>query len=258
MQDAAATMAVSDPGNYASYLEVQGDNPLYSSGNILLAMTQNPGITQIGTAERWRSLGRTVKENERNRGVQIYTKGNFSKGYTIGSAYDISQTTGREVPPPRQITEGSREMEKALEAVMNYSLVPIEVDSALPGPALYDSHTLELYVNPNYSEAEIFKGLAAEVTHSRIHNKGKNVYYTRKENNLDAQSVAYLLCRRFGVKCELPDLSGLTEQYQGWTAPEIKQSLSYIQDMSKQIGGSIEKSITPQNQNRGSMRRPAR
>ncbi len=258
MQDAAATMTVSDPGNYAAYLEVQGDNPLYSSGNILLAMTQNSAITQIGTAERWRSLGRTVKEHERTRGVQIYTKGNFSKGYTIGSAYDISQTTGREVPPTKQITEGSRDMEKALEAVMNYSLVPISADDSLPEPALYDSHSLELYVNTNFSETEIFAGLASEVAHSRIHNKGKNVYYTRKDNDLDAKSVAYLLCKRFGVKCDMPDLSGLTAQYEGWTAPQIKQALGYIQEMSKQIGGSIEKSITPQNQNRGSMRRPAR
>ena len=134
----------------------------------------------------------------------------------------------------------------------------IKIDHDLPEPAYYDHNKLVIAANPNFGEAETFAALAAEVALSRIHNKGKNIHYTRKENELDAQSVSYLLCKRFGIECEMPDLSNLTDIYNGWTAPEIRQVLSYIQDMSKQIGGSIDKSITPQPHSRGNMRRPAR
>lgn len=248
---------VSSPENYAAYLELQGTNPMYSAGNIALAMVQYPGLTQIGTADRWKVLGRNVLASEKNNGIQIFSRSSFGKGYGITNAYDISQTFGKEVTPVR-IAEGSKEMESALTTVMNYSLVPIEIDYDLPEPAYYDHNKLVIAANPNFGEAETFAALATEVALSRIHNKGNNVYYTRKENELDAQSVSYLLCKRFGIEAEMPDLSSLTDIYNGWTAPEIRQALSYIQDMSKQIGGSIDKSITPQPHSRGNMRRPAR
>lgn len=47
MQDAAITQLAESPEHYARYLEVQGDNPLYSAGNVILAMTQNPEIIPI-------------------------------------------------------------------------------------------------------------------------------------------------------------------------------------------------------------------
>ncbi len=251
-------LIVSSPENYAAYLNVQGQNPMYSFGNIALAMIQNPSIMQIGTVERWKAQSRYVLDAEKNKGVQIYTKGEFSKGYTIGMAYDVSQTAGREITPPKQITEDSQEMEKALYTLMNYAVVEIVADKELPTPAFYDKTNLELCVNPTFSEPEVFYGLAAEITHSRIHNKGRNIHYNREQSDLDAQSVAYLLCKRFGIKAEMPDLSSLNEAYGSYTAPEIKQAMGYIQDMSKQIGGSIEKSISPPQHGRGNMRRPAR
>ncbi len=258
MQDAGVFMIASDPEHYAAYLEIQGNNPMYSAGNIALAMVQNPNITQIGTADRWKALGRTVMDMEKNNGIQIFARGSFGKGYAITNAYDISQTVGRDVAPGIQIREGSKEMEDAISTLMNYSLTPIAVDHDLPEVAKYDPVKLEIKVNPNYPEPEIFAGLAAEISHSRFHNKGRNVHYIYKDNILDAQSISYLLCKRFGIKCEMPDLSGLSDLYGSWTAPEIRQALTYVQDMSKQIGGSIDKAITPQQHSRGNMRRPAR
>lgn len=250
-------MIASSPEGYANYLTVQGDNPVYSAGNIALALVQNPNITQFGTVDRWKVVGRTVKNLELNKGVQIFARGNFGKGYAISNAYDISQTVGRDLRKV-ELKDGLDEMGKALVAVMNYSLVPLVSDAELPAPAFYDHNKLELAINPNYPEGETFAALAAEVAQSRFHNRGKNIYYDRKESELDAESVSYLLCRRFGIDRDLPDLSGVTELYNGWTAPEIRQALSGVQDMSKSIGGSIEKSIAPPNWTRGNPHRSGR
>lgn len=257
MQDAGVYNIVSSPEMYAAYLNVQGNNPMYSAGNIALAMIQNPNVTQIGTVDRWKTLGRTVRDIEKNNGIQIFAKGNFGKGYSISNAYDISQTVGRDIPTI-QIEETSKEMETALTTIMNYSMVPIVPDETLSVPALYNERKLELAINPQCTFAETFPVLTAEVAQSRFHNKGKNIYYSRKECELDAESVSYLLCKRFGIKCDLPDVSRVTDLYNGWTAVEIRQALSSIQDMSKSIGGSIDKNITPPNRTRGNMHRTGR
>ena len=64
MQDAGIVEIASSPEAYIRYLELQGDNPYYSPGNIALAMFQKSDVTQFGTREKWKSLGRSVKDSE--------------------------------------------------------------------------------------------------------------------------------------------------------------------------------------------------
>lgn len=172
MQDAGMEEISSSPEAYARYLEIQGENPLYSAGNIALAMVQNPDITQFGTVERWKTLGRNVQESERRKGVQIFSRASFGKGYSLVPAYDISQTTGREIKRP-VLQDDSPAMDSALSTLLNYSIVPVVVDTELNAPAFYDEGKLELAINPNYPDGEAFAAIAAEVAHSRFHAKGQ-------------------------------------------------------------------------------------
>ena len=55
MQDAGIVEIASSPEAYIRYLELQGENPYYSPGNIALAMFQKSDVTQFGTREKWRS-----------------------------------------------------------------------------------------------------------------------------------------------------------------------------------------------------------
>ena len=258
MQDAGIMEIASNPEAYVRYLELQGDNPHYSPGNIALAMFQNPDVTQFGTREKWKTMGRSVKDSEAGKSFQIFSRGSFGKGYVLAPAYDISQTYGREV---KKVTleNGSPEMEKALTTVLNYSVVPVVIDGGLDCPAYYDADKMELAVNPDYPDNEAFAAIAAEVAHSRLHAKGVNAYYTRAECDLDAQSISCILCRRFGIQREAPDLSRLGELYGGWTPQEVRQALDTVQDMSKKMGNSIDRNIAPPEHTRGShTRRPER
>ncbi|WP_147401701.1 hypothetical protein [Acutalibacter sp. 1XD8-33] len=260
MQDAGIMEIASNPDAYARYLQTQGDNPMYSVGNVALAMAQDAEVTQFGTKERWQTMGRSVLESEKGRGVQIFARSSFGKGYTIAGAYDIRQTQGRE-PKQVRLAEGSKEMESALGTLLNYSAVPAEVEQGLDVPAYYDSQEMKLFIGPEFSDTESFAAIATEVAHSRFHNKGRNQYYRREECHLDAESVSCILCRRFGVERDMPELSDLRELYNGWGTEDIRQALDCVQDMSKQIGGSIQRGITPQQHTRGSRqpnRRPAR
>lgn len=251
------TEITTNPEAYARYLEMQGDNPTYSPGNIALTMLQDPDATLIGTKERWKSLGRSVLEAESGNGVKIFSRATFGKGFSLVDAYDVKQTHGREVKQPA-LKDNSREMEAALTTLLNYSVVPVSVDGELDGPALYDEQKMELAINPDYPDSEAFAGIAAEIAHCRFHAKGVNTAYTREESELDAQSVSFILCKRFGIQRDLPDLTDLSALYESWTPQERRQALDSIQNMEKQIGGSIERAITPQQKSRVALNRITR
>lgn len=92
MQDTAVSQIAQRPEAYAAYPDCQGDNLMYSVGNIALALFQKPEVTRFGTAERWKSLGRTVLESEKPKGFQIFARSSFGRGYQLTDAYDITQT----------------------------------------------------------------------------------------------------------------------------------------------------------------------
>lgn len=255
IQGAGVVQITSDPAAYARYLTMQGDNPTYSPGNIALVMEQMSTATVFGTQERWRSLGRTVDAAELNKGVSIFARSANGKGYAMAPAYDISQTVGRDIRTFR-LADDSKEMETALRTLMNYSPVPVVADQEMETPAFYDQQNLELAINPDYPDGEAFAALAAEIAHARFHDRGRNSDYHRGESDLDAQSVSYILCRRFGVNRDLPNLSRLPELYQDWPVESRRDILDGIQDMSKMIGSSIERDITPQQRTIPVTRRP--
>ena len=71
LQDAGITQITSSPEAYARYLDMQGDNPAYSVGNIALVMVALPKATVFGTRDRWRALNRSVMGEEMNNSVKI-------------------------------------------------------------------------------------------------------------------------------------------------------------------------------------------
>ena len=147
MQDAGITEIISNPEAYARYLEMQGDNPSYSAGNIAMVMFGNPEATVFGTRDRWKTLSRSVMDSEKSNGVKIFARSPMGRGYTLADAYDIKQTQGRDIS---RITlqNDSKEMEAALTTVLNYAVVPVVIDKELPAPAFYDAANLELAINP--------------------------------------------------------------------------------------------------------------
>ncbi len=256
MQDTGVEFITTDPDSYIRYLTMQGDNPTYSAGNVAIALVGLPdGATVFGTAERWKTLRRTVKEGE--TGVKIFARDQRTNQYTLADAYDVSQTQGQEVKKT-VFQDGSKEMETALATLLNYSKAAPVTDKDLDAPAYFDEERKELAINPDYPDSEAFASIAAEVALTRFHDKGYNRDYSWAKYELDAQSVAYILCRRFGIEPQTPNMERLAERFEGMTPDEARKVLDGIQDMSKQIGRSIERSLEEQKRSRTAVRRPAR
>lgn len=256
MQDFGVESIVTDPDTYLRYLTMQGDNPTYSAGNVAIALVGLPdGATMFGTVERWQSLHRTVIEGE--TGVKIFARDQRSKQYILSDAYDVRQTRGQEIKQT-VFADNSKEMASALETLLNFSKAKPVTDKDLDAPAYYDEEKKELAINPDYPDGEAFASIAAEVALTRFHDKGFNRDYSWAKYELDAQSVAYVLCRRFGIEPKTPNMERLAERFEGMTPTEARAVLDGIQDMSKQIGRSIEKSLEEKQRNRAAVRRPAR
>lgn len=255
LRDAAVTEITSNPQQYARYLDMQGDNPTYSPGNIAMVMYANDKATQIGTVERWQKMGRTVMASEMANGVQIFCRSTYGKGYTLKDAYDVAQTQGRPVYK-RPLENETPAMEKALATVLNYAAAPVEVSNKLDSPARYDDTSRKILVNPEFPDNEAFGAIVTEVALSRIHRGNDD--FDRAENLLDAQSVSYILCRKYGVQAEKPDTSNLAALYDGWAPDRRLAALNIIQNMSKQIGNSIDRAITPPQRNRNHIQAQAR
>lgn len=258
MQDCGIELIVTDPAQYIRYLTMQGDNPAYSAGNVAIVLAGMEKATVFGTRDRWQSLGRTVLPEEQDHGVKIFARDARTKTYSLTDAYDVSQTQGKDLKH-RALREDSAEMSSALQTLLNYSKAEPAVDRSLDAPAFFDEDKRELAINPNYTDPEAFASIAAEVALTRYHDKGYNRDYSWARYELDAQSVSYILCRRYGVEPKQPNLERLGERFAGMDMDECKGVLDKIQDMSKQIGRSIDLNIEAERRrNRTTERRPAR
>lgn len=244
LRDASVIQITKDPEKFACYLELQGDNPSYSSGNIALAMAQLPEATVVHTRGHWKDLGRFVLDPELKNGASIFTRSATGRGYNLTSVYDIAQTQGRELRTP-QLKDDTEAMEAALAALLNFSPVQVVAAENLPSGAYYDPRQMTLAIDTACPDSQAFAAIAAEIAQARFHDRGRNPAYSREGCELSAQSVSYILCRRFGIQRELPDLTGMAKRCQGWEIEDRIAFLKEIQGMSRQIGGSIEKTIAP-------------
>ena len=258
MQDQGIEMIVSDPDQYIRYLTMQGDNPTYSAGNVAIVLAGMRDATIFGTRDRWQTLGRTVMMDEQDQGVKIFARDARTKAYALADAYDISQTQGRDLKQ-KVLREDTPDMATALKTLLNYSKAEPVVDKEMDAAAFFDEEKRELAVNPDFSDQEAFASIAAEVALTRFHDKGYNREYSWARYELDAQSVSYILCRRYGIEPVQPTMERLRERFVGMSTDECRTVLDNIQNMGKRIGRSIDMNIEAERRkSRTAERRPVR
>ncbi len=252
-RDAILEELTTNPELYTQYLNLQGDNLQCSVGNVALSIAQLKNPTRIGSLNFWHEQGRSVRDEEMRSGAKVFLPPRNKKyhGYIIGDYYDISQTTGRPIQGPPKLEEGGQAMEAALAALFRLSPVPVVADEDMNTPAYYDQEHLELAVNPAYGEGEIFAALAAELTHANFHDRGRARSYDRDYCTLEAQSVGYMLCRRYGVSCQAPDLETLGRHFEGYPTAARGDALDQLRTTARDLSDRIDKAIQPRQQDRG-------
>jgi antirestriction protein ArdC len=112
--EAGYEMACSGEG-FRQYLWVVSHLYAYSPRNVMLIFAQMPDATMVNAYERWRSAGRQVRKGE--RGLKIFyprhrvvtveddageeERRQLLTGFGVGNVFDVSQTDGPPLEPPR-------------------------------------------------------------------------------------------------------------------------------------------------------------
>ncbi|MEI3281525.1 MAG: DUF6782 family putative metallopeptidase [Enterocloster sp.] len=162
--------------------------------------------------------------------------------------FDISQTEGKELPSirPAELSGSIEGYPKLLQALQEISPVPVTfelVDGDAKG--YYHLEDKKIVVQDGMSEVQTIKTLLHEMAHQKLHDKD-NVPeaqdITRNGKEVEAESVAYVVCQHYGINTSDYSFSYVAGWSEGKEIPELKASLDKIrQTASNLLISSIRK-----------------
>lgn len=252
-----ALMAVTEmPNVYEKFLILQSKNIGCSAGNVALAMFQMQELSKIGTADYWHSQGRYVRDNELSKGASVFVppRDPSKRGYFMGKYYDVSQTDGKPIRESPPLEDGSERMDAAFAALLDASPVNYVENNKLDAAARYNDRDCVIEINGTKSTAEVFAALATEITYARDHNRGYNRDFNREDLKLNAESIAFMVCQRFGVACPLPDTKTAPAYYAYYEPEDRGKELESLRQTARNMGETVERAITPRQQERTNSR----
>lgn len=205
--------------NYIELLKFIRKFKKYSIYNNALVYLQNPNVTFYATASHWwKKFERRVKEDARAMVI-------LAPMTPVLFVYDLVDTYGHELPQslinPYQ-TEGEFDPKKLELTIDNLLRDKIKV-SKKPYSFLHAgsavkyyfwdskrnaSSKVEIHINEDLNEADSYATLCHEIAHIYLGHLGndKDEWWPNRRKledrlcELEAESVAYLVCDRFGIK----------------------------------------------------------
>jgi len=197
---------------WTEWLAVQSRFYHYSFRNTLLIELQCPHATRVAGYRAWQALGRQVRKGEKSIAIlapvtrkvadadheQVDDKTRVLVGFRPASVFDISQTDGEPLPEPCTRLQGddpqnSYELLLGVAASIGYSVEDADLDGTTNGDCTYALRRIR--VAADRSPAQRVKTLAHELAHALLHEGHSN----RPLAELEAESVAYVVCRNLGI-----------------------------------------------------------
>ncbi len=197
------------------FLDVQSRFHRYSFLNTLAIQLQRPDeATQVAGFHTWRRLGRRVRKGEKGiailapvvRRVRVEDD-NGDKHVLVGAptafrvvhVFDVAQTDGEELPSICERLEGddvSGAYARLVEVAhsLGYTVEEDYLPDARNGDCNFAEHRIRVEVRN--SEAQQVKTLAHEIAHAMLHEG----FQDRSLAELEAESVAFVVCRALGIE----------------------------------------------------------
>ena len=237
LADKTAREITADGGKFRSFLDVQARFGRYSATNALLIFAQMPFANQLRDFNGWKTLGVSIKKQQ--KGISILEPGkeyerkdgNIGVSYDVKKVFDVSQTMSRtRVQPPVQTDERT-----LLRALIHNPPVPIQTVDALPDGrgALYDHAQQVIFVRRGMDAPSIFRCVSCELAHAEL--AASRESYDRASAAFPAFCVSYLLCRKNGMDVSNYRFNALPEDFRGGDAQSVRAALSEIRDTAENI-----------------------
>ena len=261
--------------NYKNYLSTMSKFHNYSLNNTMLIHMQKPDATLVAGFNKWRDkFGRTVKQGE--HGIRIIAPTPFkkkieqektdpvTKAVIIGkdgksvmetktvtvpmykpvTVFDVSQTFGRDLPQLAQTLHGNvKDYEHLKEAIMKSSSMPFVFKPLAENmDGFFSRDKQSITIREGMSEKQTVCAMIHEMTHSVLHNyKDGEEKKDDKIQEIEAESVAYAVCKYFGIDTEPNSFGYLAAWSEGKDISELKDYLETVNNTASDFINSIEK-----------------
>lgn len=258
--------AVFDSEKYKEYLRVMSKFTHYSAGNCMLIAMQKPDASLVAAYGKWKSLGRQVNRGE--TGIRILAPMPYKRkceeqaeneeteeidgiAFKAVSVFDVSQTSGKELPEYIHDLTGeieSEQMTAVLKALRKVTGIPITFGK-IPGDVHgYYSHNEDrIVIQSGMSDAQTLKTVFHECAHKLLHDKKMTLPTAnadRSTKEVHAESVAFIVAEHFGLdtsEYSFPYIAGWSD---GKPLKELNKALSEIQQASRILTDAVTNALT--------------
>lgn len=244
---------------YRDLLRVMSLFHNYSANNCLLIALQCPHASYVAGYTSWRNnFHRQVKKGE--KAIRIISPVRYKKkneedeeeeriGFKSASVFDISSTY--QIPDMEPVQIGVSDLQGHIENYKDFlhafqSVSPVPVDFRLfDGDArgYYSDAEKIIVVQDGMTERQSVKTLIHEIAHAMLHTKEQlqECKKDRKQKELEAESVAYIVCEHYGFDSEDYSFPYIV----GWGGTGfqdiLKESMTVIQKTADQIITGVNK-----------------
>ena len=245
-------------GDYEKFLKFQKNFRNYSFNNLILIFSQFPDATQVAGKSKWLKLGRSPINGSKKIWIIAPIPREYDKkvkkikdgeeieetetiqynAYRYVYVYDISQTTGKDIPLQNQ-TLNSDDMSYFYEKLKSFSNFPITEEEILGGA--------DGYYNPKGKNIVIKNTLsvddkAAVLLHELAHALYDDFDYktNRDLSEVFVESIAYIVADHFGLDTSKCSFNYIIKWAKGDTKVVIDLG-NKIQKCANQFIDKIEK-----------------
>lgn len=255
------------------YLSTMSKFHHYSARNTLLILMQRPDATMVAGYSAWqKKFNRQVRRGEAGlqiigystKTVTVERELKDANGKTIYDAHgdpeveeiekkvpvfsptyvwDVSQTDGEPLPV----------LTSALSATVNgYQHLMTAVSEVAPFPITFEplegtrygycNHAEgKIVLRSGMSEAQTVKTAIHELAHSILHTPQPNVERDRHTNEVQAESVAFVVCDHFGIDTSDYSFPYLAAWSSSAELTELQQSMDLIQRTANDLIEKLDK-----------------
>lgn len=237
------------------YLTAMSRFHSYSFGNVLEIARQMPTATRVAGFWTWKNLGRSV--NAGAKGIRILapivgvkrkkdeeaekdiTKQNTRVllGFRNAYVFDISQTSGVDLPEMHQVSGDPGESIERLAAFLKAQGIQLVYNEKI-APALGMSYGGRIAILPGQSKAEEFSTLVHETAHELLHKAERRTATTKTVRETEAEAVSFVVGKAVGLVTGSASADYI-QLYHG-NASLLAESLEVIQQTASVILAALE------------------
>ncbi len=235
---------------FQDFLKFQARFHSYSWHNSWLILLQRPTAARVAGFKTWQSMGRQVRKGE--RGIMIFAPRPWTKEKEDGETesgiffrpvyvFDVAQTGGEALPEvdcPNIVADASGLLSR-LERVTLQRGLTLQTDNTVDFG--YATSAGVIALNDTHATGQRAKTLAHELAHAAMHfdkSVRAELNIDRNKAELEAESVAYVVCTHFGLDCAVR-CSRYIAIWQG-DSKALKASLERIATTARAIIDEVE------------------